>query len=480
MERKSLIIGLILIVAGLAGRYSPRVVTGISFWSIAELAGVVLVARALFLRREALRSWIKGAPLGRPVGLFCLLLVLALCLDLTFGIAGEVQTGQRYDLVAADLEKDDPVAAISLARHYHGETSGPLRERIVVRIGELGNTSPRVTGTLREAVRNDPDRSVRAAAAESLGRLMTPADVLKAVIDLPGLPPESRAVFVGILARRTGKDFGDDAKRWFTWVTSSWAGEKGDAAWQLALTAWDASADQPSIRDACLLRLEDPDGVSEQTLASTLRHQSPQVRGAAAKAMGRTHSDRWRTALQSALKSESDDVAAMGMAAAMLDRDQDRAGLALIEAARTATHESGRNAALSALAGKFPAAAGKELPDFVHAVRKTLPAGPERRKALDLLVLLADGPGSALLHLKSILNDRSEDSLDRGRALDGILGVAGEELPDDDLVQLLADSPNPDFSQKIRGELKRRTGQDGGRDAEAWRRILKEAEAEEE
>ncbi len=477
MARKWLIVGVILIVAGLVGRYVPHVVTGVSIWSIAELAGIVIVFRWLFPHRDRIRSWIREAPIGKQMGLLGVFAIFVLFLDLGAGIVREVKTGRKYALVAADLEKEDPLAAMSLARHYSGEESAPLRERIVIRMGELGNSSPRVTGTLREAVMIDDSAAVRAAAADSLVKLMTPLDVMNTILRLPDLKPESRAMFVDILSRHIGKSIGksigDDTARWLSWVTSNWAGERGDAAYQLALTAFKRGAEQPVVRDACLLRLEDPDGVSEQTLAATLRHESARVRGAAARAMGRTHANRWRAVLVNAVKIESDSTAAMRMATALLDLDPDEAGMALIEVARTARHDAGRNAALSALSGAYATGGGAELPDIVYAVRQTMPTGPDRREALDLLVRMAKESGAAVGHLKSILGDKEENSRDRGRALDGILGAIEEEFTSRALVELLVDPPGTDFAQKVRGELKRRTGKDGGRDAEAWRKIIK-------
>ena len=50
----------------------------------------------------------------------------------------------------------------------------------------------------------------------------------------------------------------------------------------------------------------------------------------------------------------------------------------------------------------------------------------------------------------------------------------GALLTDRDLVALLTGEPGIDFAQAVRGELRRRTGKDGGRDPEAWTKILDE------
>ncbi len=472
MERKSLIVGIVLIVVGFAARLVPQVVTGLSFWSIAQVVGIVLFVRALWMRRAVIRSWVKGAPVGKQVALVAVLVFLLLCVNLVAGAVREVKTGRHYDRVAEDLEKDDPLAAISLARHYSGEESAPLRKRIVTRMGELGNSSPRVTGTLREAVRIDPSPSVRSAAAESLSRLMTPQDVLNAIVELPHLDPQTRAIFSEILSRHTGKDFGEDAKRWIEWFVSCWAGEEGDGAYRLALAAWRSSPEWPAIREVCIRRLKDPEGVKDATLDSALSHESPRVRAAAATAIGRTGGSKWPSVLEDALKSEADSVTGVAMAAALLDLAPEGAAMALIRTARTASHEAGRNAALTALVARYPTGGSTDVADVIFAVRKTLPAGAKRREALDMLVKMARKSEAARRRLNDILGDESEGARDRGRALSGILAADGEALANEDLVSLLVDPPSVDFAEKVRGELKRRTGKDGGRDAEAWKKII--------
>jgi HEAT repeat protein len=475
MKRKWVIVGIAFVVVGLLGRYAPRVVTGISFWTLLQVAGVVILIREAWICRKSIRSWIVGAPIGKHTGLVVALFAGFLLLDLGAGIVREIRIGRKYDRVAADLEKDDPVAAISLARHFHAEENPALRERIVVRMGELGNSSPRVTGTLREAVKTDPDASVREAAADALVSLMTPADVLAAILSLPDLSAEVRPAFVDILSRHTGKDYGEDVRRWLEWAASTWLGEKGEAAYQLALTAWRKSADQGAVREYCLHRLENPEGVTEQTLSSTLQHEDPRVRAAAAAAMGRSGAQRWMPVLLSRLKAEADPTAARSMVGAMRQLDPDRSGMTLLEVLRTGTNETAKGAARHTLAQAYQVAGGAADAFFITAVRNHLPPGPDRRMALAMLIEEARTSTTAAKLLKGVLNDPEEDSLDRGRALDGILAGTGH-LENDELVGLLENAPSTDFAQKVRGELKRRTGKDGGRDAEAWRKILREAE----
>ncbi len=472
MERKSLIVGIVLIVVGFAARLLPQVVTGLSFWSIAQFVGIVLLVRALWMRRAVIRSWVKGAPVGKQVALVAVLVFVLFCVNLVAGAVREVKAGRHYDRVAEDLERDDPLAAISLARHYSGEESAPLQKRIVTRMGELGNSSREVTGVLREAVRTNASPGVRVAAAESLGKLMTAQDVLNAIVELPHLDPQTREAFIEILSRRTGKDFGENAKRWIEWFVSGWAGEEGDGAYRLALDAWQSSPDWPAVRQACIRRLNDPEGVKDPTLDSALRHESPRVRGAAATAIGRTGTSRWPSVLENALKAEADSATGIAMAAALLDLDPEGAAMALIRTARTASREAGRNAALTALVSRYPTGGSTDIADVIFAVRKTLPAGARRQEALGMLLKMARKSETARSRLGDILGDEREGARDRGSALSGILATDGAALDNDNLVKFLVDPPSVDFAEKVRGELKRRTGKDGGRDAEAWKKII--------
>jgi HEAT repeats len=473
MDRKVFWAGVVLIAVGTAMKTLPHVVTGLSLMSVAQVVGLGLLFYVSRKRWALVRAWVKQAPAGKHTALVLGFLVLIGLAMLVFSVIGEIETGRKYDRVAVDLKGGDPVYAPRLAVHLTGDVSAPLRKRIVDRIGELGNPSEEVVGKLRQLVRTDEDGSVRRAAADALGKLMTSEQVLKAVFELPDLEPDTRALFIVALEQRTGQKFGDNVNAWGDWVVLRWTGEDGDAAYRLALAAWQTHPGRASIRDACLARLTDPEGVSRETLKAALENEASGLRAAAATAIGRTGQKDWASDLESALRAEKDGTAAAAMAAALLDADPMHAGLTLVAIVRGSDSEAVKVAALAQLQRRYGAASGEDLSAVVYAIRKSLPAGAEKSRALKLLKDMARESLPARVGLRRILDDPAEHALDRGQALDILLKVDGESLSDLDLVSLIEKPPSADFAQKIRGELKRRCpGKDGGRDAAAWREIL--------
>ncbi|MHC4472362.1 MAG: hypothetical protein ACYS99_15535 [Planctomycetota bacterium] len=467
--------GLALTVVGILGRLTPRVVTGISLLTVAQALGFLCILWAVWSRRAAVRERTRASE-GGPYALAALVVALLLLLVYLVGnVIGEVEAGRIYDRVSGDLEKSDPVASLALARHLQHdqlqeEEYALLRRRIVERIAEHPNSDPRVTSALRDHVRTDSNRDVRAAAVDALGKLMTEVDIVKAVAELPSLGRETRLLFVQALRLRTGLELADDAKAWRDWLEGALPGfaEKGSLA--LALVVYRTFEDDPSLRTASLAEIRKTEGAPEEDLRALLADEDPALREAAARHLAATGKRQLALVLADALKTETDAEAATTMAGGVLRLDARKGPDLLLDVVKTGRGEAGKKAAARRLgSGGEPTDDPAVL--LIQRYRK-LPKGPGKRAMLDEIVREASKSEKAREELLRVVRDRTEAAMNRTAALRGVLAADKALLTDEELVGLLEGRPDPGFGQAVRAELRRRTGKDGGRDPEKWREIL--------
>ena len=197
--KRTLVLGILLTTVALFLRTIPRVVTGISLMSVMQAFGLLLFFHFLWERRRAIRARTARDPVAKQMMRVPYIALVMLSILLWSSVSTEIELGRHYARVEKDLVRDEKVAAFDLAAHLPGEESAPLRKRIIVRMGELGNRSPRVTSRLRETMNVDEDRDVRAAAAAALAKCMAPRDVLTAIEAMPGLAGEQMMWCVRVL-----------------------------------------------------------------------------------------------------------------------------------------------------------------------------------------------------------------------------------------------------------------------------------------
>ncbi len=143
---------------------------------------------------------------------------------------------EEHQRVAAQLaeairDEDDPIIRVEIVRAM-GSVEGPLAERVLaaalqdpapeVRIAACEawgrRTGPGAIGALGEVLGSDLDIDVRLAAAKALGQTsdQSAVAVLGRVLDDPDPALQYRAV--QSLRELTGKDLGNDVRRWQQYV----------------------------------------------------------------------------------------------------------------------------------------------------------------------------------------------------------------------------------------------------------------------
>lgn len=339
-EKKVVLAALLVTFAATAARTIPRVVTGVSVFSVVQLAAFVAILAALWRRRREIAAWRRRDPLSGHVSILAAIGLVALGLLLFVAIRGEVVAGRHYDRIAKDLESTKPTAALALAGDLTVEKSGPLCVRILERLARLESSDHDVIVAVRNRIREASDRSVRDAAVRTFGALMTEQELIDTVADLPHLKPPQREPFLQALRLSAGRAAPTDMAGWRKYVSRRVEAGAGETGFRDALHALRVLGEDRHVREAALARLASGEGAKVSKLLPLLRERDSALRAAAGKAISKVGRTFDAVALGDALNRERNPATAAVLAAGILRLDR-KDGIRRLEKLR----KKGRTAA---------------------------------------------------------------------------------------------------------------------------------------
>lgn len=460
MKHKVLILGLLLIVAGMVARLVPHVNTGLSPFTILEILGIVLVFVTIVRNWGAIRNWVRARSWGRQFRFVCGFLLLAVCFQCGWAVYDEIEGGKEYDEIEKVLERKDPEAALALAAMLGREENGPLRVRLIERIAELGRPSHsaiEVTAELLRRLREDPENSVREAAAKALPAQMDRIDILRLFIAIPDMDERSKPLAVAALETRTGKVFGEDSSRWVDWIGATWCGAEGDEAYAMAEFAYRNSESAASLLPvAALARLAEGTGVSEDRLLAMAEDADPTLRGVGAAAIGTAEAKGLLLRLVKILKSEKSSFAASAQASTIAELDRPSSWNLLLEVARSGAGEVCRKAAMDALASRLGSSPGLELSHYMARVYRKLPKGSEKEGLFKRLLGMAVLDTAAQRELAILFGDPKIKPWDRIRSLKKLQEVDASQISKEMLIEVSREDTDPELIKFAKQELERR------------------------
>jgi hypothetical protein len=481
VRRNLLVIGPVVFAAGVGLRFVPSSADLLSLAAATLVAvGFVLITAGILRRWGKFRAWRRSSPVGTHV------LVIGLLAFLIFGawavrvVVMEVEDWIRVAPIKEALGRDDSRAPLDLAgylireeREFVDRRGGAvLRGRIADRLLELGVASRDITSALDEALMTDPDETARRRIAAAFGRLMVPRDALGIVLKLPKLDPVRRARMAEALSARVGKDLGDSPDVWLDWLLADFAGAAPGEAFAMAVEAAKSLSAKPEKRSLCLARIRKGDGADRTQVEILLRDEDARLREAGAMAAAKTGEAAWSPFLASTLKAEKDSETATRLVEALARLDPEGSLRIFLDAARTSRTDAAKAASLAMLSRSLGLAGTEDPALLTAAAYRRMPPGASKRETLEDLARIARESETARSELLLILKTGSEPGYARSRALKAILENAPVLLPSGDLVALFEGTPDPDFAQNVRSELRRRTSRDGGTDPAVWREIL--------
>jgi hypothetical protein len=349
MNRLVVAVAVLVSFLCVAGRTIPRVVTGISFFTVLQAVAFLAILVVLFRRRREIGTYFRRDRLGRHVTALATLGMLGLLLLLFMGARGETEAGRVWNRVAPDLDRDEPEAALDLARHLRRVESGPLKVRILDRIAELEPDEAEVVESLLAELRESSDREVRSKISEVLAPLLTDREAIDLVAGLPAEAPGDAELLARALRERTGASHGPDAGAWRDWIARDLISTEGERGYAAATDALRALGEFPVVRAAALSRIRTGDGADRMDLRKRIEADRADERSAAAAALAKAGEPTDVFPLARRMKTEDDPAAAGEQARAILALDPDRGRKLLEDVSRTARNEDVRGIAAAAL-----------------------------------------------------------------------------------------------------------------------------------